>query len=321
VELQHGFKVGSRNEIVWGIGERSFGYRFENTALQLVPTSQRLNLANIFIQDTISITDRIKWTVGFKLEDEPYAGLRFMPSTRVSWKVADNTLLWTAISRAERSPTPVDVNLREFAGPVDFLNGSSGFRPERLTAYELGLRMQVTSRIAFSVSGFYDVYDRLRSIEPSAGPGGLPLQFGNLLEGTVYGVEVWGTWRPTERWQLAAGFNLQHQSLSFRPESSQIGGLAFAADDPGAQASLRSTVNLGNGVTWYAGLRYVGALPHPAVPAYAEFDTRLAWAVTDKVEVSLSGFNLLHARHQEFFEAGTTNYVPRSFFAEVRFRF
>jgi hypothetical protein len=37
--------------------------------------------------------------------------------------------------------------------------------------------------------------------------------------------------------------------------------------------------------------------------------------------LSLSGFNLLHARHQEFVEAGVTSEVPRSVFAQVRVRF
>jgi iron complex outermembrane receptor protein len=321
IELQHSFALDARNAIIWGIGERQTSYRFENTALQLVPSSQTLNLANIFVQDTFSISNQVKLTVGIKGEDEPYVGPQLMPSVRLSWKAADPVLVWAAISRAVRSPTPVDENLREYAGTVDFLNGSSGFRPENLLAYELGTRVQATPRLSFSVSTYYDVYDHLRTIEPSAAPGGLPLAFGNLMSGVIYGVEVWANARPTDWWQLAVGFNLLDENLQFDAGSSGIGGLAFAADDPHVQASLRSTINLGHGVSWYADARFVGALPHPALPAYAEMDTRLAWQVTKTVELSLSGFNLLHPRHQEFLEDGETDYVPRSFFLEARFRF
>ncbi len=85
IELQHNFNVGGWNDIVWGVGERSFSYQFENTALALVPSAQTLNLANIFAQDTIPLGHRVKLTLGLKLEDEPYAGPQAMPSVRVAW--------------------------------------------------------------------------------------------------------------------------------------------------------------------------------------------------------------------------------------------
>jgi iron complex outermembrane receptor protein len=319
VEFQHSLPIGAWNNVVWGVGERAFGYRFENTALQLVPSRQTLNLANIFAQDTMSLSPRVKLTLGLKLEDEPYAGLQAMPSARISWKVTDAALLWAAVSRALRAPTPVDENLREYAGALDFLNGSTGFKPEKLTAYELGTRVQVSPLASFSVSTFYNVYDDLRTIEPSA--TGLPLQFGNMMTGTVYGVEVWGNYQVTPWWRLTAGFNIQHEKLRFLPGSSGVGGLAFAADDPNHQESLRSAISLGGGVTWDATLRTIGALPHPGVPTYTELDTRLGWRVTKALDLSLSGFNLLHPRHTEFLEDAETDEVPRSVFVEARVRF
>ena len=321
VEIQHNFTIAGWNNIVWGAGERSYGYTFENTALQLVPPRQTLNLANIFVQDTISLASNLKLTLGLKLEDEPYAGVQLMPSARLAWKATDAVLLWTAVSRAVRSPTPVDVSIREYGGSVDFLNGSSGFRPETLTAYEAGTRVQLSPRASFSVSAFYDVYDDLRSIDASPTPGGLPFVFGNQMAGTVFGVEVWGNLQVTDWWRLSAGFNLQHEDLRFLAGSTQLAGLAFVSDDPGHQASLHSAMDLGHDVTWDVYLRDVGVLPHPGVPGYVEASTRIAWNVTKSVQVSLSGFNLLHARHREFFEDGTTTDIPRSVLAQVRVRF
>jgi iron complex outermembrane receptor protein len=65
-------------------------------------------------------------------------------------------------------------------------------------------------------------------------------------------------------------------------------------------------------------LRHVSALPDPHVPAYTELNTRIAWNVTEKLQLAVSGFNLLHARHQEFPGAEA---VPRSVFAELRWGF
>ena len=320
IELQHNFRIAGWNNIVWGAGERAVGYRFYNTpSLQLVPSSQALNLANVFVQDTISLTSALKVTLGIKLENEPYAGTQFMPSIRVAWKPTSSTLLWGAVSRAVRSPTPVDVNLREYLGTTDFLNGSGGFRPETLTAYELGTRVNVSSQASVSVSAFYDVYDDLRTIDP--GPALLPLQFGNLMAGRVYGIEVWGSYQVTKWWRLSAGFDVQHEDLHFLPGAIQSVGLAFVADDPNHQASLHSAIDFGHGITWDAYLRNVGMLQHPVVPGYVELDTRLGWDINPRLQVSLSGFNLLHSHHTEFVEAGATSDVPRSVFAQARIRF
>ena len=98
-------------------------------------------------------------------------------------------------------------------------------------------------------------------------------------------------------------------------------GLAFVADDPGHQAKLHSSIDFGHGVTWDADLRNVGALSHPAVPTYTELDTRIGWDITRTLQVSLAGFNLLHARHEEFIEGGVATEVPRSVYAQLRIRF
>ena len=192
--------------------------------------------------------------------------------------------------------------------------------PEVLTAYELGTRIQASPRVSFSVSAFYNVYDHLRSIEPTPGTF-LPLVWGNMMRGLIYGTEVWGSYRVTDWWRLTAGFNVQHEHLRFEPGSSGIGGLPFAADDPSHQASLRSSIDFGDDVTWDADLRYVGKLPNPGVPEYAELNMRLGWKISNALDISLSGFNLIHPRHVEFLEPGQSNQIPRSFFVETRWRF
>ena len=59
-------------------------------------------------------------------------------------------------------------------------------------------------------------------------------------------------------------------------------------------------MNLGSKITLDADLRYVAALPDPAVPAYTELGGRLGWMATDHLEIAVIGANLLHAHHQEF---------------------
>jgi len=320
LELQHSFNLGSWNQIVWGLGERVFSYEIENTALKLLPATRTLSLANIFGQDTISLADGLKVTLGLKIEDEPYTGIEPMPSARVSWKATDSILLWGAVSRAVRSATPVDRDIHEFLGPIDYLDGSILFRPEKLLSYELGTRVQLSPRVSFSVSGYYNIYDDLRTIGVSSGPGGIPLTFNNQAASLVYGVEAWGSYTVTGWWRLSLGFDFQHEHIHFGPNGG-IGGLGFVANDPNHQASLRSSVDFGDGVTWDATLRYVGALHHPALPDYAELNMRVGWQITPTVEVSVAGSNLLHDRHAEFLEDGESDEIPRSVFIDTRWRF
>jgi iron complex outermembrane receptor protein len=142
-----------------------------------------------------------------------------------------------------------------------------------------------------------------------------------MMQGLVYGVEVWAQYRVTDWWRLGPAFNIQHEHLRFKPGASQLGGLSLASDDPNHQASLRSSVDIGPSVTWDTFLRYVGKLHNPALADYAELNMRLGWKVTPTIELSLSGFNLIHAHHQEFVEPGETNEIPRSFMVDARIKF
>ena len=87
---------------------------------------QTLNLANVFAQDTISLTARLKLTAGTEARGRAVCRPAVHAERSAAWKATDQALLWAAVSRAVRSPTPVDENLREFVGPVDFLSGSTG---------------------------------------------------------------------------------------------------------------------------------------------------------------------------------------------------
>ena len=68
-------------------------------------------------------------------------------------------------------------------------------------------------------------------------------------------------------------------------------------------------------------LRYVGELPNPRTPAYVEADAVLLWTVTPRVELSLVGQNLLHARHAEFPQSAPVfEEMQRNLYGRLTFR-
>lgn len=322
LEVQHNFRLADWNSIVWGIGDRSEWYRIVNrngTANSLTwnPGSRTLNLANIFAEDRMSLSDTVAFTIGLKVENDPYSGISLMPSGKLSWQASPTDLLWASISRAVRSPTPFDTDVVELVGATPFLLGDQNFRPEEVTAYEAGYRGQWFDRFTVSISAYENVYDNLKSIEPAPGSF-VPLHWGNAMEGQVHGVEIWGSIQATDWWQLSAGGFIQHLDLSFAPGASKLLGLSQAGDDPHHQASLRSSMNLGEDVNFDADFRYVGALPDPKVPEYVELNARLAWKASDTVSLALSGYNLLHGQHQEYPGA---DLIRRGVYLETRLRF
>ena len=319
IDVQHNLTWG-QNAIVWGGGFRTNRYDIVGkTGLSFSPASRTLDLADLFAQDTISLRPDVKLTIGLKLENDPYIGTNPLPDVRLSWTPNNVASLWAAASYAIRAPTPFDRDVVEKVGPTVFLTGAYDFQPEKVIAYEVGGRFEPVSRLSLSISAYYNVYNDLRSIEPNPG-GFLPLTWGNGMRGQVWGLETWADFQATSWWRLSASLNLLREAFSFEPGASGLLGVAQAADDPEHQASLKSSMNLGRSVTFDADLRYVDALPNPSVPAYVELDGRVGWNITDKLQLSLTGQNLLHAYHQEYPAPGASA-VPRQVFAGLRLKF
>ena len=329
LDMQHSFTLAGAHQIVWGGGYRitrdDFPITPQPPLIQFFdPQRRTLGFGNVFAQDTVSLAP-LKLTVGLKLENSAYSGLEALPSVRMSWKVTDQTLLWAAISRAVRAPSRLDRDFVQISPRVTITGGN--FQPEKVIAYEAGYRGQPSPRSSLSVSVFYNVYRDLRSFEFSPG-GVLPLTIENGMEGETWGVEAWGAYQVTRRWRLSAGFNWLHEDLKFKPGSSRIGGVQTAGDDPRYQGSLRSTLSLTDRLTLDLDLRGVGAPPAPASPAYAELGARIGWAISDRVELSIRGDNLLHDHHAEFGSATANVQLgavgvesARSVLVDTRWRF
>jgi len=323
IEAQHEFALGEYNQVTWGVGDRLYRYDIRPrispaSSLLWDPANDTQNLANAFVQDQLALGQRTELTLGAKAEDDPYSGVSLMPNVRLSWKPSANVLLWAAASRAVRTPTPFDEDVVEKLGTLTFLTGNPAFKREKLTAYEAGWRAQVATRATVSVSVFYNVYDDLKTIEFS--PTGIPLLWGNAMAGHSYGVEAWGSFTVTDWWRLGAGFSTLHQYLHFKPGASGLLGVAQAGDDPSHHGFLRSAMNFSKHWSLDADLREVSALPDPKVPGYVELDARLGWKVNDKLEFSLSGFNLLHPWHQEYVFPGSDR-IGRSVSLDTRVTF
>jgi iron complex outermembrane receptor protein len=275
-------------------------------------------LTNLFVQDSITLTEELKLTAGIKIEDNSYSDWEALPDVRFSWAPNDKTLLWLAGSRAIRAPTPFDTDVQEFVGGQLLVLGDPDFKSEKVDAFELGYRGNPDSKLSVSASVFYDEYKDLRTIELSPVTV-LPLRWGNLMEGSAYGFEAWANVQLTPWWRISPGFRSMHKRLEFTEGASRLVSVVQAGNDPSWRWTLKSSMDLrrfGIELMW----RKVAALPEPAVEAYSEMNARFSWRASDRLEVAVKGFNLLNETHREYADP-QGQLIRRSVMAELRFSY
>lgn len=317
-DVQHSFPVGTGHQIVWGGGARFNHYDIRGIPnIAFVPSRDTQFLANVFVQGSFAITPGLTAIAGLKVEHGPYDETELLPSARLAWKPNDAVLLWGAVSRAVRRPTPFDRDVQEYMGAPDpFLIGSPTFRSEELTAWEAGIRLVPSSQISLSISGFFNEYDDLRTVEPTPITF-TPLSWGNGIQGHSYGFDSWADIRLTDWWRVKPGYSLLIQKFRFKPGSVPLLSTTQVGNDPKHRAFLRSSMDIGPEINFDADLRYVSALPDPFAPSYVELGARLGWQFSERAELSVSGFNLLHDRHQEV-PLSQGNRVSRSVFVALK---
>jgi iron complex outermembrane receptor protein len=246
----------------------------------------------------------------------------------LSWTVDSSQALWSAVSRAVRTPSRIDRDLSEGVPPyLVILKGGSDFTSETVLAYELGYRAQLTSTLTTSVSAYLNKYGDVRST--SITPGTLiPFYFANNLEGSTDGVEFSGNYQVSDAWSLHAGYTLLKEHLHVRPGTFDLNDALNETADPQHQASVRSSWNLPQRTELDTALRWVDTLhtdngPTPGtVPSYFELNARFSWHPTDRLELSFTGENLLHNRHPEYgFPDPTRVEIERSGYAKVAWRY
>lgn len=318
LQAQQRMSLGA-HRLVFGAGHRVWTDQFANfvNAFVLDPPQRRLHLSNAFIQDQVDFGD-LALTAGIKVEHSTLGGTEWMPNVRLAWRASGDTLFWGAISRAVRNPSRLD---RDLVFPQVLVR--SEFEPERLVAYELGYRGRPISRLSLSATLFYHTYQGVRSTEPTPGTV-LPVMIGNGLDGQTWGLEAWAEMEMTPNWRLSAGGSTLGKDFQIAAGSQDISRLAAAGHDADFQFMLRSQHRLSERVDLDVRLRHVGETPAEATtgsltaPAYTEANARLSWRLSDRIEVSVAGLNLLNESHVEATEPRRTE-VRRNYQIALRY--
>ncbi|MUI15323.1 TonB-dependent receptor [Massilia dura] len=327
VQVQGAMSLGSRNRLVAGAGVRMAFDRIANaSSFAFLPGDLDLYWANVFMQNETRVNDQLRVIAGVKLEQNNYTGLEILPTLRLAWKTAENSMLWTSASRTVRAPSRID---RDFYAPSQppvvagvpqfVIGGGPQFASEVANVAELGYRIQPSATVSFSATAFATRYDRLRTLEPS--PNGVGQVFSNLATGRTHGLELWGQWQVMPDWRLSGGAVVQRVRTELEKGSRDLSAAAgIATSDPSHYWSLRSSWDIAAGHGIDLMLRRYGALPSPAVPAYSTLDLNYTWQATPNLHLSLFGSSLLDSRHVEFGRSGLRTAYERQVGVKLTWR-
>ena len=353
IEFQHRFQIARRNDLVWGLGYRATWDHIDGTyAISLQPEHRTDHLVSAFVQDEITLLDdALHVTLGTKLEYNDYSGFEVQPSARALWKPAERHVVWGAISRAVRTPSRAEEDIRinrttiPAGAPgtpcensplpcVIAFVGDSGFEAEDLTAFEVGYRTQLMDNLSVDVTSYYNIYDSLRTTTPStpvveATPFQMltiPIVVGNGLDATTWGFEVAADWHPLERWKLRAGYTFLEMDLDFDSDAQDDVSSSFAdGSSPQNQVFARSLIDLPYHLELDANVKWVDELKSLDVGSYTQLDLRLGWRPTEMLEFSLVGQNLLEDSNSQFRSSIFVNDEPtkvqRGVYGKITLRF
>ncbi|MGE0448181.1 MAG: TonB-dependent receptor plug domain-containing protein [Vicinamibacterales bacterium] len=336
VDFQQRLRGWPRHQLTWGAGYRVTTGRIRAAGLSSMDPLRRTdNLFTAFAHDEIGIAaDRLRLSVGTKVEHNAYSGVEVQPSARISWTPAETQTVFAAVTRAVRVPSRVEVDytttsLVSASGPLFVrLLPNKDFRPEELIAYELGYRTRPVARAFVTVSGFYNQYDHLLGTEgltpiteqtPPPARIIIPVTFDNTLTGQSQGVEVTGDVRPMPWLRSTVNYSYLRVAISRKPGSRDVSqerrgeGLS-----PNHQLQFQASVDLPRRWTVDYFLRHVSDLSAGPVPGYTTSTLRIAWRVTSRVEVSAVGQDLNQARHLEW--AGSPLLIQRNAYVKVTIR-
>lgn len=322
-DFQHHVRVAERHNIVWGLGYRVDHDDIRNTArLAFLPARVSQQWFSGFVQDEVSLAkERLRLTLGTKIEHNDYTGVEIQPSGRLAWTLAQRHMLWGAISRAVRTPSRID---RDFFVPGSapfIIAGGPNFVSEDVRAYEFGYRSEPHERLSLALATFYNDYDNLRSIEQVNPPAPVPTVLANGQTGTSYGAELTAEYRASGWWRLRSGYTALQLHIRPKPGSTDTTFGSAESHDPRHQWFLRQSLDLPAQVQFDLGFRYVGQIANQAVPAYGELDGRLGWQATQTLELSIAGQNLLHRQHAEFGALATRKEIERGVSGKLVWRF
>jgi iron complex outermembrane receptor protein len=311
LDIQHQFRWREKHSLIWGGAvRRSTGVFLGPPTLQLIPSKRSDDVVGFFANDEVGLFgNRLRLSVGTKVEWNDYSGWNVQPSGRVAW-VQGSQNFWGSWVRALRTSSRLERDVRIYSSLSPTLplfaraQGSPDFKPESVVALEAGYKLR-TTRVVLTAAVFRNAYRDLGTNVTGTpfvelGSGGepdrtvIPVFIKNGPEGRASGVEGTVLFSATKNWRLQGSYSLL--KLSLLGEA----GKTFKSNSPEHQFWLTSFLTPVEKVDIDLLFRRVGAIEGHQIKSFSDLDARIAYRVRPSAELSVTGSNLFHATRPEF---------------------
>jgi iron complex outermembrane receptor protein len=349
IDFQHRLHLSAMHDVMWGANYRHIRSASGNsTDISYAPDTINYQNASIFAQDEIAlVAERLRLTLGAKVEKSHFGGTQFQPNARLLWTPDSINSVWFAVSKASRIPSQGEASSTIALGvtppsaltlglPVQAtISGNPNLAAEKVIAFELGYRAQWSPRFSSDIATFINSYSNLGQFVFVGGIPtpklamtpiphlAVPLSYANAAETTkTYGVEL------STNWRLMDWMRLEGMFTYLEVEAPPKNGVNDAIAIPRTHEMLRCLLDLSEKSKLDFIVRHVGSLPSTSqrVAAYTAVDARFSYQLHKDLELSLVGQNLFDKRHAEFASAATTlvvppSQIPRGIYAKVIWNF
>jgi iron complex outermembrane receptor protein len=335
VDVQYDFAPTARHAIIAGAGIRYItDDKHGDINTSFLSRKDTDYVYSAFVQDKITLMPETWFlTLGTKVEHNEFSGWEVQPNARLHWDMGQGQTLWLAASKAVRTPTPIERNLTSTIATAENIRvafvPNDNYKSEKLTAYEIGYRNQITPSFSVDVASFYNEYDHLTTfsiqdpllVNNETEPLHLfiPVIFTNEMAGVSTGAEFVASWAVNENLMLSADYSYLHMSLE------AIAPTQEGAETISPQHQLGAKVFWSIDNSWSLGalVKYVDKLSGSDVDDYVRMDINLGYQLTRELKFNIVGQNLLEKNHREFGGIDDINAaeVERSVFAKLTWNF
>ncbi len=326
--------IGDRHHLSFGFGARHMDFDIEDVVTPPwdfptidtipgtfipstgIPTSDitildhgdsptKFDRISAFIQDSYEFSDSLLFSAGAKFEESDLAGTGVQPGARLSWVVNETNVLWSAYSRAYRTPSLVEryseVSYARIwmpiGNPIDpakefWLNqsfpGNSDLEKEETDAFEIGWRSQPWVDFTVELSLYH--YDTRNAI--FSGP---PIYEAHDVK--TSGGEFTFDYSPFHYWTLKGGAS---RTISDdKTEGVEIDNFPKTLAHLSSHILLRDDLIFSQNF-YYAAERTIASAYNPIfIPAHLRMDLGFIWRPDESLEIGLFGRDLLDPHHPE----------------------
>jgi iron complex outermembrane receptor protein len=303
--------IGDRHHLAFGLATRHMDFDIEDvvtppwdfgtntsdiTILDHGDSPTKFDRFSAFFQDSYEFSDSLLLSAGAKFEESDLAGTGVQPGARLSWAVNDSNVLWSAYSRAYRTPSLVEryskVSSARIYNPLkgEWVNysdpGNLDLEKEETDAFEIGWRSQPREDLTLEISLYhYDTENAIFSGPPDYEPHDVKTSGG----------EFTFDYSPFHYWTLKGGAS--------RTISKKEG--VESDNFPKTLANVSSHLRLRDDLIFSQNFYYAAERTIPSayntifIPAHLRMDLGFIWRPDESLEIGLFGRDLLDPHHPE----------------------